>query len=350
MSENVGSITGDETFSQRRLFDRPDSLPHILEYTGEFGPELVLFLPFCNWLSGVGLLKGRRILTYTGMSCFYNELDCVEIQEKSHRRVFLPPQDRPKWLPVRNEHNFDNSGRSPLHLYPDLRQKFRSLPLIPDVESTNRPLLIIHNKYNNEWSLGPVNYIPLATLDTIFRVLKQDFTIVYTRHGMGGAGPGYTEDHNDPSPFEDRALLFNHPEVLCFDDLYAAHVSQCGAQDINTFKNVLYSRCHRFVSSQGGGAHHIAMFSGSILVVLHRSGSEERWAYGNGYYGFMAPVPPIRAICRTDDDLIRSLSLFANSTVVDDRLLLSAGSETRLAQLSPWTIANRRPEPAGSRR
>jgi hypothetical protein len=345
MSENVGIATAHET-PNRNVFRRIlNSLPDVIDYAGEFGAELVLFLPFCNWLSNVGLLRDKQIQTYAGMGCFYTELDCAGILEKSQRRASVPPQDRPTWLPIRNEHNFDDVGRSPFHLYPDLRQKFRGVPLVPRVGSSDRPILIIHNKYNDEWSLGPIDYIPLDALDIMFKALKQEFTVVYIRHGIGEPIAGYTEDHNDAAPFDDRALLSSHPDVLCFDDLYLTHRLQGGAQDVNTFKNVLYSRCYRFISTQGGGAHHIALYSGSLLVVLHRGGSEERWAYSDGYYGFMAPMPPIRAVCRNDDDLIRSTSLFSNSVLSDDRLLLSRGCEELLARFSPWGSANRRLTP-----
>lgn len=128
------------------------TLPDELEYIGEFGAELVLFLPFCAWLSKAGLLKNRRIRTYRGMRCFYDDLDCLEIVEKDQPRTFVPPQDRPSsWLPVRNEHNFDERERPALHLYPDLRSKFCNLSLAPEIGTAQRPLLIIHNKHDKEW-------------------------------------------------------------------------------------------------------------------------------------------------------------------------------------------------------
>jgi hypothetical protein len=50
------------------------SLPEILDYTGEFGAELVLFVPFCERLSANGVLQNRSIRTYAGMRCFYDQL------------------------------------------------------------------------------------------------------------------------------------------------------------------------------------------------------------------------------------------------------------------------------------
>jgi hypothetical protein len=243
---------------------------------------------------------------------------------------------------VKNEHNFDDRGRSPFHFFPDLRDKFGNLPLMPDITTAARPLLVVHNKHNDEWGLGPVNYIPLATLNILFSMLKHDFTIVYIRHGMNSINPGFVEDHNAFIPFEDKCLLDNHPEVICFDTLYANHQALGGTQDINTFKNVLYSRCQHFVTSQGGGAHHIAQFSGSVIIVLHRRGSEEQWAYGDGYYGFMAPVSPIRVICRTEDDLLRALPLLVNTSIAGDRVMFASGTERLLAQFSPRATKQRR--------
>ena len=313
----------------------PVSLPEVLEYSGEFGPELVLFLPFCRWLSGAGLLKERRISTYRGMRCFYDDLDCVEILEKGEQRRYVPPQDRPAWLPVKNEHTFDTFCRPALHSYPDLRAKFRALPLSPEIGTADRPLLIIHNKHTIEWSAGPVNHIPLAVLSCLFSQLKRIFTIVYIRHGIGAKDPGYSDDDQFQRVFHDRALLESHREVLCFDDLYATHRAGGGTQDLNTFKNVLFSRCYHFITSQGGGAHHIAIFSGSLLVIMHRRGSEEAWAYGPGYYGFMSTVPPTLAICRNDNDLLRALPLFIDTTITADRVLLAPRNERLLAELSP---------------
>jgi len=310
----------------------PDSLPEVLEYCGEFGPELVLFLPFCRWLSKAGILKAKRLRIYRGMRCFYDDLECLQILEKDELRRYVPPENRPAWLPVKNEHTFDHFRRPELHLYPELRTKFRVLPLTPEIPAFERPILIVHNKHTIEWSAGPVNHIPLSVLNDIFTMLKGRFTIIYIRHGIGVKDPGYSDDEQSHRTFLDRAVLDSHPEVLCFDDLYAAHRAAGGSQDLNTFKNVLFSRCQHFISSQGGGAHHIAFFSRSLLVILHRRGSEELWAYGPGYYGFLSADPPTRAICRTDDELVRTLPLFIDTTTVADRVVLAPGNECLLAQ------------------
>ncbi len=316
-------------------------LPETLEYTGEFGPELILFMPFCAWLAKAGILRRHRIKTYLGMRCFYDDFGAAEVIEKPGARRYVEPAHRPSWLPVRDEFCFDGKGRSPFHFVPDLRARFANRPDRPGFVSS-KPILVIHNKYNLEWSGGPVNYIPLNDLESVFRELSPDFTIIYIRHGIAAPQHGYSEDHNSFQPFGDRAVLDRHPEIICFDTLFNLYRHGGGAADINTFKNMLYSRCHHFITTQGGGAHQIALFSGAVMIILHSRGSEENWAYGDGYYGFMARIPPIRAICRDSGGLMEALPLLQNTQITGDRVQLDPANAHLLEKFSPWTIATRK--------
>lgn len=322
------------------------ALPRTLDYVGEFGPELVTFLPFCQYLSEAGLLRTRRIGTYRGMRCFYERLDCAGIIEKPGPRNYVAPAERPAWLPRRDEHDFDGAGPSPHLRYPDLRAWFSARPLVPELDMSGGPLLIIHNKHNDEWAEGPVNVIGLPALDALLRRVKERFTVVYIRHGMGGTGqdaPDYSRDHNTARPFDDAGVLAGHPEVLVFDRLLERHRDAGGTDDLNTFKNTLYSLCHRFISVQGGGAHHIAMFSGSVLAVLHRRGMEERWAYADGYYGFMAPVPPVLAITGADTGLLGLVPLLEGARVLGGRVMIDPAQHMLAASHSARAFAASRP-------
>jgi len=289
-------------------------LPESLEYEGEFGAELILFLPFCRWLSSVGMLKSRRIVTYRGMGCFYSDLDHDELVERPSARRYVPPSRRPAWLPVRDEHSKEFRVPSHRHLYPDLRQRFGEFPFPEALCEPRLPLLLIHNKHNNEWDSGPCNHISLAALEVLFDVLKDRFTVVYLRHERRH-DESFAMDHNTPLPFDDDALLARFPEVLCFHALQDEYRARFGG-DMNTFKNCLLSRCRRFISSQGGGAHHIAMFSGSSMLVLHRRGQEAEFAYRSGYYRFMAPEAPALRVCGDEAELMQA----AREWVVDEAL------------------------------
>lgn len=322
---------------------RVRNLPGTLEYTGEFGLELLLFLPFVTWLSQAGLLRNRTIKTYRGMGSFYSGLDCKAFVEKDDQRVFVPPGDRLPYLPVKSEHDFDGVGRSPFHLYPDLRRKFEPLPLPSAFEARlrERPLLVIHNKHTDEWNSGPVNHMSLDVLDRLFVQFEKAFTVVYIRHGIRAAAHGYVGDDNSIVPFDDLGLLAKHPGITLFDDLFDLHRAETGDGDLNAFKNALCSRAYRFVTSQGGGAHHLAYFSGSAMAILHRQGPEEELAYSDGYYGFLANPAPIRLVCRTEAELIEASGVMVGSEVVDGRILLPADAAPVVRRYSPWSLAAR---------
>lgn len=317
-------------------------LPQTLEYRGEFGAELVLFLPFMTWLSQAGLLSGRRIVTYPGMRCFYDELQCQEYVERPGIRIARQASNRLGCLPEKDEHVLGRQGPCPFHVYPDLRRKFARLPLHSSLTADRRPLLIVHNKYNNEWKQGPINFFDAATLDAMFARLKASFNIVYIRHGARPSSASYSEDVDQQLRLDDHVALAKHPEVRHFEDLFAEHVSNGGQDDVNTFKNKLYSRCFHFLSVQGGGAHHFAYFSGSLMLIMHKKGHETRFAYSRGYYGFLANPAPIRAICRTEDEVIASLDLMLDSQIMGGRVHLGGEARRILPPLLPRaTLATR---------
>jgi hypothetical protein len=52
-------------------------------------------------------------------------------------------------------------------------------------------------------------------------------------------------------------------------------------------------------------------------------------------------VPPLLAVCRNDDELIRAIPLFTGSFMANDRCLPAPGAAPILAALSPATIRTR---------
>lgn len=320
---------------------RPEDVPETLDFSGEFGCELALFLPFVNWLSKAGWLHRHKIRTYYGMRCFYDDLDCREIAEKLGPRTSVPVPKRLSILPVKDEFAFRFCGRSAYHLFPDLRRKFHRFAIPLSTWAHQRPVLIVHNKHNFDLRRGPLNSISLETLDAVFTLMKPYFLIVYMRHGINKLPSEFSEDHNDVLPFDDRSILRRHPTVLCFDDEYESYKAHGGEYNFNLLKNVLFSRCFHYISSQGGATNHIAGFSGSLLMVLHRAGTEPRWAYYNGYFDMTSNPAPILAVCHNERELIRGLGLFLEPHVSNNRVLLSPDKTRLLEQLSPMSLSTR---------
>lgn len=224
---------------------------------------------------------------------------------------------------MRNEHNFDCRGMSSQHFYPDFRAKYCGFTLLPQIDLPKKPLLIIHNKYAEEWGGAPQNYIDIETLRTLFKSLLDKYAIVYIRHGIAAYNHDYSYDHSSILGFNDMDLLKEFPEVICFDDLYSTYVEKGGLHTLNTFKNILYSRCYHFISSQGGGCHQIALFSGVLLAILHKFGREVEWAYDYGYYNFMTSPSPKMIICKSQLELLGSIPLFTSSSIIDNPLIIT---------------------------
>ncbi|MDR6951932.1 hypothetical protein J2X65_001283 [Ancylobacter sp. 3268] len=310
-------------------------MPESIFFDGEFGAEIILFLPFANWLSRAGLLKNTDILTFSGMTMFYEALDCRSIverrQRRLHRRISTP-------MPVGLEHIY--ARPSPFHLFPVMRQ-LGTLDIAQSNEAFRdsldaKPILIVHNKFNNEWKNPPINFINTTCLRETFERLSDQYTIVYIRHGIKDIQDGYSNDVRLRPEFDDLSLVNEFPSVFLFDDLVQDYASRFGGVSVNDFKASLYKRTFHFISTQGGGAHQCAYYSGSLLTVLHKMGREIELAYAEGYYSFLTNPAPTRAICLTDDDYVSALSLYDNPLIIDGVAQLPNRHSDVAKYLSPW--------------
>ncbi|MBV9812095.1 MAG: hypothetical protein JO326_05055, partial [Acetobacteraceae bacterium] len=174
-------------------------LPPRLLVEGEFGAEVNSFVPFIHWLHHAGLMQGRQVCTYAGMRPFYFFLPDDAVEEEARPRRYVPPPERPAWLPNRDDHQ---ARRSPFELFPDYRAAYRDGRF-----NRTKPLLVIHNKATLEWYRPPVNVIPLALLDALFGALGDCFHIVYLRPGILGTPAGFSADAQPDFPFDDQAVL-----------------------------------------------------------------------------------------------------------------------------------------------
>ena len=302
-------------------------LPDVLEYQGEFGTEIVTFVPTIRWYHLVGLMKGRRVRTYPGMRAFYYFLSDSQYEEKKEGRKHYQANAMPAFAQNRNE---QYAIRRPLEFHTDYRDVFCN-----DIFRFDKPALVIHSKYNNEWDNGPVNFISNQQLHALCSEFENAFQLVYFRQGVTTPPSGYSIDHNQTREFSDLDVLRSHPDVLIFDELFL-----CGPEGerYNFYKNMLYANCFHFVAAQGGGAHHCALFSGSILLVLHRAGPEMLFAYARGFYRHLANPAPLLLVAGTPSEFVSGVSVVAQSRVLGDRVF--PAPET-------WDAARRlMPEPA----
>ena len=313
-------VEDKEKAAQRKLTAATlGELPEELEYTGEFGPELIIFLPLVYWLHRAGLMRGRRVRTYAGMRPFYEFLSPAQFVGKPGSRRFLRHAERPWYLPNRSEHR---TLRSPFELWPDYREIHAASSFPSD-----RPLLVVNNKYCVEWSLGPLNYIPCETLDRLFTRFEQTHQIIYFREGIAPREGSFARDNNRPLEFPDRAVLDRHPEVILFDELLRDWPEPLS---YNELKLRLFAHTRLFITSQGGGAHYCSLFGGSLILVLHRVGRELQHSYAQGFYRYVSNPAPLLAIARNTAQFEQALALFERAQVVEGRVLIDPAAQDLL--------------------
>ncbi len=286
-------------------------LPKELIYEGEFGSEIVLFLPHVRWLAKRGRLVDRVVSTYNGMSSFYDGLNIGRLIERDEPRRWVHPEDRPAWMPVKDEHNFDNRAPSKRLDFGNLREQFRGLNIGDRLSSflSDKPTLIIHNKYAEEWDGPPINFITSEQISAIADLCEQNgHNAIYIRHGSRDKIAGYSNDHNTILQLGDDTALRGHRNVLDFHDAVTWAREDAGQIDVNAVKCAILSRSYKYLTVQGGGAHLMAMFNGSAMAILHRAGREEYLAYENGYYTFAANPAPKTLVFRDHANMMLATS------------------------------------------
>lgn len=290
-----------------------------LEYTGEYGAEITTFVPFVAWLKQEGLLAGRRIVTYAGMRPYYFFLDDDEFGIKPEPRRWLP-EGRRYW-PYNSTYT---AVKSPWHAYPDYRKQFAA-----SGRTFNRPLLFVQNKFNIEWDIGPINFMPLNSLSMLLNITANKFDVVYSRPRAGLRG--YSMDHNTFCDYPDRALIQRYPHVLDFEE--SCEVS---GDNYNQAKLEMLSKSHLFVAVQGGGAHIIACFGNSLFLLLHHhAGRDEEYphAYQHGPYKYLSKHPAKLMVARNHEDFHAGVQVMGNTLLEGGRIILQNSDTVRRLSL-----------------
>jgi hypothetical protein len=247
-------------------------LPAQLCFEGEFGAEINSFVPFVHWLWAAGALGARQIVTYRGMTPFYGFLPQDQIIEQDIPRRYVPPQERPAWLPTRDDHG---PRARTYELFPDYRALYANDLFVGD----DRPLLVLHNKFCTEWGREPVNFLPLDLLAEVLVQLGERFRIIYSRPGIAPPGADYSADHQPDHDLGEREFLAAFPDVTIFEELAAQLAPAYG---YNQLKLMLYANTYFHITTQGGNAHLAALFGGSLMLVYHLAGQELHHSYRAG--------------------------------------------------------------------
>ena len=140
---------------------------------------------------------------------------------------------------------------------PDYKTHFKNEELV-----FNKPLLIIHNKYNIEHGAITRNHINLVALEKLFIMLQDKYQVVYIRP-MGNE-KGYSNDCNILE-FEDHNLVKKYSKVILYQDLLREYPQY----NYNELQLKLHANCERFITQQSGNNILCCYFGGVNIVLEH---------------------------------------------------------------------------------
>lgn len=253
----------------------------IISYSGEFGAELNFAIPHAYWHYKNGTLKATR---------------SVPLMEEFY---FFSPDHQATHTERSTANNFSFELPRTLHSHDYNLSKWTAVPLKEmyrnDIYVFEKPILIIANRYNQEWDGPPVSFLSIELLDFIITSLKGQFTIIYNR-------PKSTQIVMDNSDINDLGefdwLRSQHPEVLLMDDLYQENRGH--ARNYNHFQLQLYANANHFISTHGGTSG-LASYFGGINLILSKKGLEHHFNCFQKMYPQLSGAQILHA--KTDDDV-----------------------------------------------
>ena len=139
-------------------------------------------------------------------------------------------------------------------------------------------MLIIHNKFNIEWSRPPINFIDVDTLEKIFNSLNNKYTIIYLRPKSNYI----CSDHSTIKNLNESHLfkLYNIIDGL---KLYDQTKKKYNINNFNHFQLLIHSNCNHFISVQGGNSVLASYFGGTNIIYAKKGRELQCDAYNTHY-------------------------------------------------------------------
>ena len=239
-------------------------------FFGEFGYDLLTNLPYLYPLASKGHLK-KSYGPVGSKHYYYFSPNHTEVAQErwgcgggvNHLSV--------------HERNYYNENE---WVPPPLKDHFASIPsnqrpeTVNTILSSNKPLVVVTNKYHIEWGRPPVNFLNATTLDAIFNMLKENNTVAYIRPKSKTKGYGIDQAPMD-LPGEDEVLA-KHPEVWTLDTIMVAgnsEIDQSYYEDFNYAQLLLFAHAKGFIMVQGGTPV-LASYFGRVIIVYAVEGEE----------------------------------------------------------------------------
>ena len=229
----------------------------------EFGYELQLVIPYAYYLYKNNLLKQTASTFFTKELYYFSN----NHQEKYSKRECIEPNNVPNKYPHVTELNYDE------YLPPPYKENFKNDYFIFD-----KPIMIIHNKYNEEWLGPPVNFIDKDTLEKIFSTFHSKYQIIYIRPQSNNI----VSDGCEIFDLKEKEL-FSVYGILDGNELYKEVKDKYNISNFNHFQLLLHSNCDHFISVQGGNSV-LASYFGGTNIIFAREGHELQCNSYNSHY------------------------------------------------------------------
>jgi hypothetical protein len=251
----IGKFIQLKYYIQDHIIRRPYK---VIEYSSEFGPELKFVVPFAYW----HFLNGTLLKTIStkDTSCFYY-FSPNHIEIEIHRR----------WVDFKFDTSIPNSQDHSLKY--DLA-KWSQVPFRDIYKSkilqTNKPLLIIANRYNTEWgSENPISFLDLDILDELADLLLTKYQIIYNRPTKSHI----VNDESDILDLGDKQFLREKygDQVMLLDEIYES--SRHLNISYNELQMLVYAQSKSFISVHGGTSVLASYFQG-INIIYSAAGHE----------------------------------------------------------------------------
>jgi hypothetical protein len=239
----------------------------VIEFNGEFAPELQFALPFAYWHYKNGTLKSTCSSKHTTELYFFSP----DHQEKFDIRT--------------NDGNYNYEMPRVLYSHNYNMHKWEPVPLKAIYANTiytyEKPLLIVANRYNMEWDGPPISYFSKEVIAYIIDAYLDKYTIVYNRPRP----KNITMDNSDIYDLDEYDWLkITYPDVILMEELFDENLG--GAKNFNHLQLMVYANSEHFISIHGGTAA-LASYFGGVNLIYSKKGPEHHFhCYQNLYPKF----------------------------------------------------------------
>lgn len=212
-----------------------------------------------SWIFSEGLGKAYgeflagsdlKVFTLNAAKPFFYFLDRESIKETN----------KITWNRTRGTYNKDfnpNAAWGDKWTPPPLKEHFKGKV------NSDKPIVTIINKYNEEWNNRPFNYIATDPLDKLITRLKNDYSVYYIRQDKNLKAKGYWDDFQGLEFKDHEMIKEKHPEVITIYDYL--ETNDVGFNDAQL--EILGDTKH--VITVAGGSAVLGAYFGEELIIFN---------------------------------------------------------------------------------